>query len=175
MPRARPTRVRGAVLVVSVLLGAAACLSSCGGGGRRGGDPGNRLLHRISNDPALRQLPPGAQQVAVIKSPATYQSGLFQSTGWEYPGVEIRFVSTQSVAEILRYYARQAEANGWQPVDVSGRYKLTVTWKKDFPDAQAGLSVFPVDPNATASPQEFTAKGSIGPRTAAQVTMYHHG
>jgi hypothetical protein len=126
--------------LIALLSASAVAGVGCGASTPAGGDPGDRRLHALRADPAVASPPPGAQSVAVHETKATYRKPGFDAGGWDGPSVVVTFTSSAGPAEVYRYYARRAEAAGWQPT-AKGALNLTDRWAKTF-DSGAPARLF---------------------------------
>jgi hypothetical protein len=124
-----------ALLFASTLAG-----TGCGGSTPAGGDPGDKRLHALRADPAVASPPPGAQSIVKRETKATYRKPGFDAGGWDGPSVTVTFTSSASPAEVYGYYARRAEAAGWQPT-AKGALNLADRWAKTF-DGNAPARLF---------------------------------
>jgi hypothetical protein len=120
------SRLVGTLVVVGMLLAA------CGGTRPAGGDPGGHRLRELSRDPVFTQLPPGAQDAAVEKTPAQYRKPGFTGGGWAGPAVVLSFTSGDDPASVFHYYDGLARSSGWAP-KAAGSVGID-RWTKTYPD-----------------------------------------
>jgi hypothetical protein len=126
--------------LIAVLAASALASVGCGAGTPTGGDPGDKRLHALRADPAVASPPPGAQNIVKRETKATYRKPGFDAGGWDGPSVIVTFTSSASPAEVYGYYARRAEAAGWQPT-AKGALDLADRWAKTF-DGNAPARLF---------------------------------
>lgn len=126
--------------LIALLFASALAGAGCGSSTPAGGDPGDKRLHALRADPAVASTPPGAQGVETRETKATYRKPGFDAGGWDGPSVIVTFTSSDGPAEVYRYYARRAEAAGWQPT-AKGSLNLADRWAKTF-DGNAPARLF---------------------------------
>lgn len=126
--------------LIALLSASAVAGVGCGASTPAGGDPGDKRLHALRADPAVASPPPGAQSVATRETKATYRKPGFDAGGWDGPSVVVTFMSSAGPSEVFRYYARRAEAAGWQPT-AKGALDLADRWAKTF-DGNAPARLF---------------------------------
>jgi hypothetical protein len=146
-----------AVLLLLVPLTAAAC------GAPSGGDPGGRRLRELGSDPVFSARPPGAARVVVTRTSARDREPGFDAGGWHGPAVTVTFRSIAPLATVYRFYARRADAAGWQATK-SGALGLADTWTKTYPDgADATLALSLLTPAPSAPPRLYRLSGGVAP------------
>jgi hypothetical protein len=124
------------------------------------GDPGNKRLNELANDPVFSALPPNASLSGpIIKTPAQYRHSTFETSGWNGPSVEVIFVSKEPKAKIYQFYAAQAADTGWDAGNKNSD-GYTRTWTKTYPDkVDAGLILYTLDDNPNV--RRYDLVGSI--------------
>jgi hypothetical protein len=145
------------------LLVSGSLLAACGSSTPAGGDPGGRRLKALGDDRVFAALPDGATRVSTIRSGARYRKPGFSGGGWDGPSVVVTFETTAPPAEVYRFYARQAQAAGWEPT-AAGALGATDRWAKTYPDgARATLTLALVSGDA---PQRvYRVAGGVEPAT----------
>jgi hypothetical protein len=146
---------------VALAAAVVALLAGCGSGTPKGGDPGDRRLHRLAADPIFSARAPGAQAVTITQIHARYVEPGFTGGGWHGPAVVAAFESAAPPRTVFRFYGRRAQAAGWR-VGSSGALHLTDLWRKTYRDgARATLLLSLLDLRTTIGPRRYTLSGGI--------------
>jgi hypothetical protein len=155
MSSARHRIVLAPLLLVPVA--AAAC------GAPAGGDPGGRRLRELAGDHVFVAQPPGAARVVLTQTPAHYREPGFDAGGWHGPAVTATFRSGAPPAVVYCFYARRAQAAGWQATKPRA-LGLADTWTKTYPDgADATLLLSLLTHQPDAPPRLYTLAGGVAP------------
>ena len=120
------------------------------------GDPGNKRLNELANDPVFSVIPPNASLSGpIIKKPAQFRQPAFQTAGWDGPSVRLYFVSNEPKATIYQFYAALAADAGWQTGSKDSDGNVD-SWTKTYSDnAKATLTLFGPNDKST-----YTLAGS---------------
>jgi hypothetical protein len=126
------------------------------------GDPGNKRLRELRNDPVFSHLPDGAHlKGSIVETPAHYRQPVLEGGGWETPTVGVTFVDDQPPATIYQFYAAQAAATGWQ-VSHYNQLGYAYRWTKTYPDhANAWLILSNVENTSQGQGQTYEFGGGI--------------
>jgi hypothetical protein len=127
-----------------------------------GGDPGNRRLHQLADDPIFSVLPPGAGRAEVKLTPARYEPVSFSGGGWHGPSVSRTFESSAEPISVFAFYGERAREEGWAAA-LAGSLHVTDRWRKSYPNGATGyLSIFTSRPfEAAAGPRQYQLQGGI--------------
>ena len=153
------SRLTGGLLAISSLLWV-----GCGSSTPAGGDPGGRRLKELSGDPIFAALPDGATRMGTTRLGAHYRKPGFSGGGWDGPTVVVTLRTASPPAEVYRFYARRAEAAGWQPT-AEGALGLTDRWAKTYSDgAPATLALALL--SHESSGRVYRLSGGVAPVTS---------
>jgi hypothetical protein len=104
------------------------------------------------------QLPPGAQDRALEKTPAKHREGGFTGGGWAGPAVVLSFTSSGDPADVARFYDHLATQNGWQG-KAAGSLGVTDRWTKTYSDGAPATLFLAHLPNG-----QFRLSGGVAPK-----------
>jgi hypothetical protein len=134
---------------------------ACGCGTPSGGDPGDKRLRELGDDPVFEALPAGASSPVLTRTRARYTQPAFSGGGWDGPGVVSTFGWSGPPRTVFRFFARRATAAGWHAAS-EGAFYVTDSWTKTYPDSAAAtllLTTRPVTDDAGA--HTYSLSGSI--------------
>jgi hypothetical protein len=133
-------------------------LAGCGSSTPPGGDPGDRRLHALQEDPVVAATPPGASDLSRESTKARYRKPGFDAGGWDGPTVTVRFASSAEPSEVFRFYGERAKAAGWEAT-ASGSLGVPDRWRKTF-DGGAPATLF----LARLGESRYQLLGGIAPK-----------
>jgi hypothetical protein len=126
------------------------------------GDPGNRRLHQLADDPVFQALPPDTTSSRITLSPAKVRATGYLAVGWSGPSMTLTFETSADPRSVFEYYQEQAPAYGWRSQGV-GALGVPVVWRKTYANgAEAWISIFTAQLfDDRSGPREYQLRGGI--------------